>query len=41
MNRRGDDTLWFAAVRFMVSILAQAGPLAFGPKSKMWRLGIF
>jgi hypothetical protein len=36
MNRRGDETLWFAAERFMGRILARGAPVAFGLQSKMW-----
>jgi hypothetical protein len=41
MNRRGDETLGLSAERFMLSILARPGSLAFGPKSKMLRASVF
>jgi hypothetical protein len=41
MNRRGDETLWLAAERFTLTILARRALAAFGRKSKMWRAPMF
>jgi hypothetical protein len=41
MNRRGDETLGFAAERFIARILAARAPIAFGQPSKIWRSAVF
>jgi hypothetical protein len=35
MNRRGDETIALAAIRFMAKMFARREALAFGPQSKM------
>jgi hypothetical protein len=41
MNRRGDESLGFAANRFMAKMLAQRRAFAFGPQSKMSPVAIY
>jgi hypothetical protein len=41
MNRRGDETVGFAAERFMVSMLAPQAAIAFGRSSKMSAFGLW
>jgi hypothetical protein len=41
MNRRGSETLEFAAERFMSIIFARRAANAIGPKSKMCHAALF